>query len=105
MIQLNIITKNETQANKITTLLHEHQLVMNEYILKEVIGRLPNQAGKLTSVQEVLIVGTTKALLFSTITKLLRVYYPNDTPIIYAVPIVYMDESQTQDLIDGTAKV
>jgi uncharacterized protein involved in tolerance to divalent cations len=105
MIQLNIITQNEDQANRITDLLHEHGLVTNEYILKEVIGRVPNQEGKLTSISEVLIVGTTKALLFSTINKLLKVHYPKETPIIYAVPIVYMDESQTQDVIEGTAKV
>ncbi|WP_047545408.1 divalent cation tolerance protein CutA [Psychroserpens sp. Hel_I_66] len=105
MIQLNIITKNEDQANRITDLLHEHGLVVNEYILKEVVGRLPNQEGKLTNVDEVLIVGVTKALLFNTINKLIRVHYPKDTPIIYAVPIVYMDEIQTQDVISETAKI
>jgi len=50
-------------------------------------------------------VGTTKALLFSTINTLIRVHYPKDTPIMYAVPIVYMDEAQTQEVIEGTAKV
>ncbi|MFT5847946.1 MAG: hypothetical protein ACJARX_001684 [Psychroserpens sp.] len=105
MIQLHIITKNEDQANRITDLLHEHGLVTNEYILKEVVGRVPDQEGKLTSISEVLIVGTTKALLFSTINQLLKVHYPENTPIIYAVPIVYMDESQTQDVMEGTAKI
>ncbi|MGB3607302.1 MAG: hypothetical protein WA775_00200 [Psychroserpens sp.] len=105
MIQLNIITRHEDQANAITNLLHAERLIMNEYILKEVVGRIPNQAGNLTSIAEVLIVGTTKALLFHPITELLRKHYPEDTPIIYAVPIVYMETSQTQELIDGTAKV
>ena len=65
MIQLHIITKNEEQANEITSILYEEKLVMNEFILKEVVGRIPNQAGTLTNINEVLIVGTTKALLFN----------------------------------------
>lgn len=105
MIQLHIITKDINQANEITTLLFEEKLVLNEYILREVIGRHPNDNGKLTNINEVLIVATTKALLFNPINKLLRLNYQDNMPILYAVPIVYMDESQTEDIRNGTAKV
>ncbi len=105
MIQINIISKNIEQANEITTLLFEEKLVMNEYILKEVVGRLPNDKGSLSSVDEVLIVGTTKALLFKTIVELLELKYDKQLPIIYAVPIVYMEESQSESIRSGTAKV
>ncbi|WP_299227675.1 hypothetical protein [uncultured Psychroserpens sp.] len=105
MVQLHIISKNIDQANEITTMLHEKDLVMNEYILKEVIGRYPNEKGHLSNSHDVLIVATTKALLFNPINKLLREKYRSDMPIIYAVPIVYMDEQQTEDLKNGTAKV
>lgn len=105
MVQLHIITEDIDQANEITTLLYEEKLVLNEYILREVVGRHPNDNGKLTSVNEVLIVATTKALLFNPINKLLRQKYSNNMPIMYAVPIVYMDEIQTEDLKHGTTKV
>lgn len=105
MIQLHIITKNEEQANEITSILYEEKLVMNEFILKEVVGRVPNQSGTLTSINEVLIVGTTKALLFNKINTLLQNKYDGNMPVIYAVPIVYMDPIQTEELINGTAKV
>ncbi|WP_026753247.1 hypothetical protein [Sediminibacter sp. Hel_I_10] len=105
MIQINIITKNVLQAQEITSLLYQEKLVLNEYILKEVVGRLPNDAGELSNVDEVLIVGTTKALLFKTIVELLKEKYGDKIPIIYAVPIVYMEETQTETLRSGTAKV
>ena len=105
MIQLHIITKDIEQANEITSLLYEEKLVLNEYILREVVGRHPNDQGQLTSVDEVLIVATTKALLFNTINKVLKKKYTDDMPIIYAVPIVYMDEAQTEELKSRTAKV
>lgn len=105
MVQINIITKNVKQANDITALLFEEKLIMNEYILKEVVGRLPNDQGKLTNVDEVLIVGVTKALLFNTIVETLKTHWKDKMPIVYAVPIVYMEESQTEAIKAGTAKV
>lgn len=105
MIQLHIITKDIEQANEITSLLYTEKLVLNEYILREVVGRHPNDHGELSSVDEVLIVATTKALLFNTINKVLKEKYKDDMPILYAVPIVYMDESQTEELKSSTAKV
>ncbi|MEM6517208.1 MAG: hypothetical protein AAF688_13565 [Bacteroidota bacterium] len=105
MVQINIITKNVEQANKITALLYEEKLILNEYILREVVGRLPNDQNELTNVEEVLIVGTTKALLFNTIVKTLEKQWKDNMPVIYAVPIVYMEESQTEAIKEGTAKV
>jgi uncharacterized protein involved in tolerance to divalent cations len=105
MVQIHIITEDIEQANEITSLLYEEKLVLNEYILREVVGRHPNDDGKLTNVNEVLIVATTKALLFNPINKLLREKYPHNMPIIYAVPIVYMDDVQTEELKDKTTKV
>lgn len=105
MIQLNIICQNEEQAKEITTLLYEEKLVLNEFIVKEVIGRHPNDQGELTSISEVLIVGTTKALLFSAIDELLQLKYSHDMPIIYATPIVYINSVQSDEIRDFTAKV
>jgi len=105
MVQINIITKHAKQANEITALLYSRKLIVNEYILKEVVGRLPNDQNELTNVDEVLIVGTTKALLFNTIVSTLKEKYPDNLPVVYAVPIVYMEESQTEALKANTAKV
>lgn len=105
MVQINIITKNIKQANEITALLFKEKLIMNEYILKEVIGRLPDDKGELKNVDEVLIVGVTKALLFNTIVEILKHHYKGRIPVIYALPIVYMEDSQTEAIRAGTAKV
>jgi len=105
MVQINIITKNVKQANAITSLLNSEKLIVNEYILKQVVGRLPNDENKIKNVDEVLIVGTTKALLFNTIVNTLRANFKDQMPVVYAVPIVYMEESQTEALKANTAKV
>lgn len=105
MIQLNIISQSLEQAKDITSLLHKKQLVVNEFMIKEVIGRHPNDQGELTNIEEVLIVGTTKALLFNDIDQLLQEHFPEDMPILYATPIVYMNSDQSDDLRNNTAKV
>ena len=105
MIQLHIICQDRDQAKEITTLLYEEKLVTNELIINDVTGRHPNDNGELTSIKEVLIIGTTKALLFNTIDELLQLKYPDDMPVIYATPIVYMNADQSSHLRDNTSKV
>lgn len=105
MIQLHIISRDARQAKEITTLLFEEKLVLNEVIVNDVTGRHPNDSGQLTSIEEVLIIGTTKALLFNAIDELLQLKYPDNMPIIYAVPIIYMNMEQTEFLKNNTAKV
>ena len=55
--------------------------------------------------KQTIIEGKTKALLFSTINQILRITYPENMPMFYAVPIIYMDAEQTQTLYNQTAKV
>ncbi|APY09052.1 hypothetical protein BWZ20_12400 [Winogradskyella sp. J14-2] len=105
MIQINIITKDREQAEEITTLLFEERLVVNEFIINDMTGRNPNERGNLTSEKEVLIVGTTKALLFNAIDQLLQLKYGEHMPIIYAIPIVYINSEQSDYLRQNTAKV
>ncbi len=105
MIQLQIICQNRDQAKEITTLLYEEKLVTNELIINDVTGRHPNDNGELTSIKEVLIIGTTKALLFNTIDEILQLKYPDSMPVIYATPIVYMNAKQSNHLRDNTSKV
>lgn len=105
MVQLHIICNDAEQAKEITTLLFEERLVLNECIVNDVTGRHPNDKGELTSVAEVLIIGTTKALLFSAIDELLQLKYPDTMPIIYATPIVYMNAKQNELLKNSTSKV
>lgn len=105
MIQLHIICKDAQQAEEITTLLYEEQLVLNECIVNDVTGRHPNDKGTLTSINEVFIIATTKALLFNAIDELLQLKYPETMPIIYATPIVYMNMEQSEFLKNNTSKV
>lgn len=105
MVQLHIICKDSEQAKEITTLLYEERLVLNEIIVNDVTGRHPNDDGELTSIEEVLIIGTTKALLFNAIDELLQLKYPDKMPIIYATPIVYMNIKQSDYLKSNTYKV
>jgi len=105
MVQLHIICRDSEQAKEITTLLYEEKLVLNEIIVNDVTGRHPDDNGELTSIEEVLIIGTTKALLFKAIDELLQLKYPETMPIIYATPIVYMNAEQSEHLKNNTSKV
>ena len=64
MVQHDIICKDSAQVKEITALLYEEKLVLNEIISNDVTGRHPNDNGELTSIEEILIIGTTKNASF-----------------------------------------
>lgn len=49
--------------------------------------------------------GTTKALLFNKIKKRIKKKFLENLPLIYAMPIIYMDEHQNLELQTKTLKV
>jgi uncharacterized protein involved in tolerance to divalent cations len=106
MILLHILTKTEEQAVEIADLLIEQKLILNAVILDQVRVRQMGDGGSaIKSEKEYLLMGKSKALLFSTIDERLRLRYPKDLPTIYAVPIVGMDWEQADELVEKTAKI
>jgi len=59
----------------------------------------------LTKKKQILIIGQTKGLLFKIINEKLSVKYLDRMPILYSVPIIYMNEIQTDFIREHTAKV
>jgi hypothetical protein len=55
--------------------------------------------------KQILIIGQTKGLLFKIINEKLSVKYLDKIPILYSVPIIYMNETQTDFISEHTAKV
>lgn len=106
MILLHVISKTETQALEIAGSLVQEKLIFDAVVLRDatVLERAPVGEGMRTS-QQVLLMGKTKSLLFVQIDSTLRERYPDDLPVIYAVPIAGMDWEQADQLISGTAKV
>ena len=106
MILLHVVSKTETQAVENAAFLIPENLILHAWISKNATLREWNPAGNgMTSSPQVLLMGQTKALLFTMIDTALREKYPEELPIIYAVPIVGMDWEQADKMISGTAKV
>ena len=106
MIQLQVITKTEAQALEIADFLLQEKLILNAIILKSaMIRELSKEGGSMVSSKQTLLLGQTKALLFTSIDRTLRGKYPDNVPVIYSLPIAGMDWEQADSLISGTAKV
>ena len=105
MISLTIISSTSTQSNEIIQLLLKKRLVIEGTIQKNIkCFRL----GIGTAVKEsdaTMLICTTKALLFTSIDKLLREKYKNGFPLLYSVPIIHMDWEQSRTLIEETQNV
>lgn len=105
MILIHVITPDSNQALEIADFLIREKLILNPLIQKNKMGRSMTADGNFVSSPQTLLIGKTKALLFTTIDKRLREKYPDNMPILYALPIVYMDWEQTDELMKETEKV
>lgn len=105
MILLHAITGDSAQAIEIADFLVKEKLLLNPIIQEQSMGRRKTENGGFESMPQVLLMGKTKALLFYTIDKKLRKKYPDKMPILYSLPIVYMDWEQANELIEETTKV
>lgn len=105
MILLHVITSDEDQALQIVDFLIEEKLMLDAVILDKVLVRKKSDDGVFTTINQTLITGRTKALLFNYIDEKLRERYPNNMPVLYSLAIVNMDWEQSNLLISKTAKV
>ncbi len=105
MILVHILAKNNEQAHEIVEVLTDRKLLLHAMLFEKTVYQKNSITGKLESVEKVMVMGKTKALLFNTINKILLKKYPDHMPMLYAVPIVYMDDGQITTLRANTAKV
>jgi len=105
MILGHIIVKKKKQAKEIVKLLLAQDLIYSASISTKKVFSKNLETGEIGYEKQTIIEGKKKALLFSTINQILRITYPKSMPMLYIVPIIYMDAEQTQKLRNQTAKV
>jgi uncharacterized protein involved in tolerance to divalent cations len=105
MVLVHILTKNEKKANEIVDYLLSKKMIMDAILLEKVKVRKKSKVGLIQNESQIMIMAKTKALLFTSIDKLLRNKYQEEMPVIYSVPIVHMDWEQADELMQETAKV
>jgi uncharacterized protein involved in tolerance to divalent cations len=96
---------DRTQALEIINLLMDKKLLLQAAVSEKTIYQRKTESGKLISESRTLIIGKTKGLLFTAINKELKKHFFENMPMLYAVPIIYMDEELAQLLRENTAKV
>lgn len=104
MVLIHILCSSPAQANNIVDFLIDEKLMLNALVSSKMLHkRLKN--GQNESFEQTLIIGTTKALLFNKIKKSIKKKFLENLPLIYAMPIIYMDEHQNLELQTKTLKV
>lgn len=104
MVLLHIITANNGQALEITDMLIEKKLIVDALTMEKVFVRKRNGYDDYENIEQTLIIGKTKALLFNDIDELLRKEYGEDMPVLYSIAIVNMDWQQMDELKKEIAK-
>jgi hypothetical protein len=105
MILLHIISDEEEQAIEIADILMEQNLLLEAVLLEKVTVRKKTLEGNPISTKQTLIMGKTKALLFTSIDEMLKARYKEKMPVIYSTPIVHMDWEQSKELVSEVAKI
>ncbi|TAI47920.1 hypothetical protein [Flagellimonas allohymeniacidonis] len=104
MVLMHICCNSATQAEEVVDFLLDEKLVLDALVSDKLLyKRVQNKAKK--SFGQTLVMGTTKALLFTKINKKIKEKYPSNTPLVYAMPIIYMDPLQEKKLKKNTEKV
>lgn len=98
MISLQINTTDINQAKEIINFLMDEKLLYNPTFAEQQKFQKNDKNGKLESSIQILIRGQTKALLFDKINHQLAQKYPEQPPLLYALPIVYMDDIHSEIL-------
>ncbi|MEK6153244.1 divalent cation tolerance protein CutA [Flavobacteriaceae bacterium 3-367] len=104
MMAIHIICADQTEAKKIIHLLIGERLIWNATVMESTGYTRKRGPGKINETQQVLITAKTKSLLFQPINHRLRETYGDQMPVLYALPIVYMDPEQADQLLQRTLK-
>ena len=83
-----------------TKLLLKKKLVVSTVFSENLILCTRGDDDEIIEENQYMILAKTKALLFTTIDKLLREKYNKQLPTIFSVPIIHMDWDQVQDLVE-----
>ncbi len=97
MIQLHIITSKIKQVKEIATMLIDEKLITDVTVLDSLTS-YEGGNGRVQTTKNNLLMGRTKAMLFTSIEKLLKAKYGDDVPVIYGMPIINMDLSHLERL-------
>jgi len=97
MIQISITEKDKVRVDEIIQLLLSKRLVAG-INLSETLSITKDKTGAIKKTPSSLIVGRTKASLFSSIEKLLIEKYGGDIPVFYALPITNLDSKHLEKL-------
>ncbi|MBS9462412.1 hypothetical protein KIM67_08325 [Flagellimonas sp. 389] len=104
MVLLHIVCYSPEQATAIVDFLLEEKLVLHAIVSNKLVYKQLND-NKKESFEQILVMGTTKALLFTKINQRIQKKFTEHPPLIYAMPIIYMDELQGDTLRVRTEKV
>ncbi|WP_411029017.1 hypothetical protein [Spongiimicrobium sp. 3-5] len=88
----------------INTLITKN-LLYNATVSEKTVYERKKGGNTLGSSKQTLIIGKTKALLFSAINEELRNKYPKNMPLLYSLPIVYADIHQAKELMENTKEI
>ncbi|MGB5437130.1 MAG: hypothetical protein WBM98_14640 [Maribacter sp.] len=105
MVLTHILTDTKEQALNCIDILLDKKLLLDASLSEKTTYFKNESSHKLESKSNILIIGRTKALLFQSIDQVLQKYYPNNMPSLYAVPIVYMNDDQSDAIREKTAKI
>jgi len=105
MISITIISDTFEQSDEIIRLLLDNRLVIDGTIKTNTRCYKLDTNKNVVVADSVVLLCTTKALLFSKIDEFLRERYKNNLPVIHSVPIVNMDWEQSKTLVEKTQSI
>ena len=105
MVLVHIICKHQLECEEIIELLLEEKLVLDAWVSEKAVFMDRENQHESRNNKQILIMCKTKALLFNAIDQALTNRFPKNMPVLYCVPIIYMNSKQAERLRTQTLKV
>lgn len=100
MVLLHIICNDQQQSDDIADLLVSENLVLSAVTFNPVSVVQKKRNGETGRTGQIMLIGRTRGVLFSTVEARLQEVYALNMPVIYSVPIVNMNWQDADMLME-----
>jgi hypothetical protein len=105
MMILQILSQKEAQVHEIADLLLKEELIANAMVGGEVQVKSKQKDGSIVATMHYRMQGISKSLLFQKINDRLKAIYKEKMPLLYSEPIILIDPTHQDAILESITKV
>ncbi len=100
MVKICIIPKSKSQTDEIIEFLLRGKYLLTVMVVENCVLAKINVKNQTNRLNKTVISGIIRSLQFNNLNNRLREMYPSNMPVFYSIPIIQMDQQQSEAIAD-----